>query len=112
MPTHLIALIGAIVCEVTGTMALQASHQFTKLGPSTIVVAGYGLSFYLLSIALKVIPVGVAYAIWSGLGVFLIAILGWVIYGQKLDLPAVIGLAMIVGGVLVLQLLSGTATHG
>ena len=112
MPTHLLPLFAAIICEVAGTMALQASQQFTKLVPSAIVVIGYMASFYSLALALKTIPVGVAYAIWAGLGVSLIAILGWIIFGQKLDTPALIGIAMIVGGVVVLQLFSNTASHG
>ena len=95
-----------------GTLSLQASAQFTKPVPSVIVVLGYGISFYLLSIALKSIPVGVAYAIWSGTGVALIVFLGWLVFGQKLDLAGIFGIGMIVCGVLVLQLLSKTSTHG
>ena len=111
MPTHYIALIAAIVAETIGTSALQASHQFTRLVPSVVVVVAYALSFYLLAIALKVMPVGVVYAIWSGLGIVLIAIAGFIIFGQKLDLAAVLGLGLIIAGVVVLHLFSNSTTH-
>ena len=111
MPTHYVALIAAIVAETIGTSALQASHQFTRLAPSIVVVVAYALSFYLLAIALKVMPVGVVYAIWSGLGIVLIAIAGLVIFGQKLDLAAVLGLGLIIAGVVVLHLFSSSTTH-
>ena len=102
-------LLGAIVAEVIGTSALKASEGFTRLGPTAVVVAGYGLAFWLLSITMRSIPVGVAYAAWSGLGIVLISLVGWWLYGQKLDLPAVVGMLMIVGGVVVIQVLSKTA---
>ena len=111
MPTHYVALIAAIVAETIGTSALQASHQFTRLAPSVVVVVAYALSFYLLAIALKVMPVGVVYAIWSGLGIVLIAIAGLVIFGQKLDLAAMLGLGLIIAGVVVLHLFSNSTTH-
>ena len=111
MPTHYVALIAAIVAETIGTSALQASHQFTRLAPSVVVVVAYALSFYLLAIVLKVMPVGVVYAIWSGLGIVLIAIAGFVIFGQKLDLAAVLGLGLIIAGVVVLHLFSNSTTH-
>lgn len=104
-------LAGAILGEVIATSALKASEGFTKLLPSILVVAGYAVAFYLLSIVLKTIPVGVAYAIWSGAGVALITVIGWVIYGQKLDLAALCGMALIVAGVVVLQLFSKTTAH-
>jgi small multidrug resistance pump len=94
----------AIVAEVAGTAALKAAHGFTRPGPSLVVVAGYGMAFYFLSLALKTIPVGVAYALWSGLGVVLITLIGWRLYGQTLDTPALAGIALIVAGVVVLQL--------
>lgn len=97
-------LAGAIVAEVVGTTALKASEGFTRLGPSAIVVLGYVLAFYLLSLTLRSIPVGVAYAIWSGLGTVLIALAGWWLFGQRLDSPALIGMALIVAGVLVMNL--------
>ena len=111
MPTHYVALIAAIVAETIGTSALQASHQFTRLAPSVVVVVAYALSFYLLAIALKVMPVGVVYAIWSGLGIVLIAIAGFVIFGQNLDLAAMLGLGLIIAGVVVLHLFSNSTTH-
>mgnify|MGYP001827614797 CR=1 FL=1 len=111
MPAHILALIGAIVAEVIGTSALQASHQFTRLVPSLVVVIGYGLAFYLLAIALKSLPVGVAYAVWSGLGIVLISVVGLVIFGQRLDLAAIIGITLIIAGVAIIQLFSSSAHH-
>ncbi|NND19832.1 MAG: multidrug efflux SMR transporter [Silicimonas sp.] len=108
---HYFALFAAIIAETVGTSALQASQQFTRIGPSILVVISYSLAFYLLSIALKVMPVGVVYAIWSGLGIVLIALAGLVIFGQKLDLAAVLGLALIIAGVAVLQLFSTATPH-
>ena len=101
-------LLIAIVAEVAGTMALKASQGFSKLGPSLIVLVGYGVSFYLFSLVLKAMPVGVAYAIWAGLGIVLTAVLGAVLYRQVPDLPAVVGIGLIVAGVLVINLLSRT----
>jgi small multidrug resistance pump len=106
-----LALIGAIVAEVIGTSALQASQQFTRLGPSLVVVLGYGLSFYLMSVALKAMPLGIVYATWSGMGIVLIASIGWLVFGQKLDLAAVLGITLIVAGVLVIHVFSTTSTH-
>lgn len=96
----------AIVSEVIGTSALKASEGFSKFWPSALVVAGYGVAFYFLSMTLESIPVGVAYAIWSGVGVALIAMLGWLIFGQKLDAPAIIGILLIVTGVVVMNTFS------
>jgi small multidrug resistance pump len=104
-------LAGAIVAEVIGTTALKASDGFTKFWPYLIVVIGYGIAFYLLSLTLKTIPTGVAYAIWSGVGVVLIALAAWLLQGQKLDAPALIGMALIVFGVLVMNLFSKAAAH-
>jgi small multidrug resistance pump len=101
----------AIVSEVIGTSALNASAGFSRLWPSLIVVAGYAVAFYCLSLALKSIPVGIAYAIWSGVGVALIALVGWAIFGQALDAPAIIGIALIVAGVVVLNVFSRTSVH-
>lgn len=94
-----------------GTTALQASQQFTKLWPSVLVVVAYAVSFYLLALTLRVMPVGIVYAIWSGLGIVLIAAIGYVLFGQKLDLPALLGMAMIVAGIVVINLCSNTTTH-
>lgn len=101
----------AIICEVIGTSALQVSNGFTKTLPSIIVVLGYGLAFYLLGFALRFMPVGIAYAIWAGLGIVLIAIIGAVAFKQVPDIPAVIGMGLIVLGVLVIRLFSKTAGH-
>ena len=111
MPTHVIALIFAIIAETIATSALKASEQFTKLGPTAIVVIGYAISFYLLAYAVRFMPVGIVYAIWSGLGIVLVAIIGWVWFKQMLDLPAIIGLAMILGGIVVINLFSAAASH-
>lgn len=104
-------LMLAVLAETIGTTALQASQQFTKTLPSVIVVVAYGFAFYLLAIALKYFPVGIAYAMWSGFGIIFIAIIGFVVFGQKLDLAAIVGLALIISGILVINLLSKTATH-
>ena len=101
----------AIVSEVIGTSALKASEGFSRLWPSAIVVAGYASAFYFLSLTLKIIPVGVAYAIWSGAGIALITLIAWVLYDQPLDLPAILGMSLIVAGVVVLNLFSSTVTH-
>jgi len=110
MPVYAILAI-AIVSEVIGTLSLKASEDFTRLGPSLIVVIAYGLAFYFLSMTLKSIPVGIAYAVWSGIGVTLVALIGWLVFGQKLDLAAVLGMGLIIAGVIVLNLFSNTAQH-
>ena len=104
-------LLVAIVCEVIGTSALKASEGFTKLGPSLVTAVGYGLAFYFLSLTLAAIPVGVAYAVWSGVGVVLIALVGFLWFGQTLDAPALIGLALILAGVLTINLFSSSISH-
>ncbi len=101
----------AIVSEVIGTSALKASEEFSRPWPSAIVVVGYASAFYFLSLTLRTIPVGIAYAIWSGAGVALITLAAWVIYGQALDLPAFIGIVLIVAGVVVLNVFSNSAYH-
>ena len=101
----------AIVSEVIATSALKSTQEFTRLLPSLIVAAGYVSAFYFLSLTLRTIPVGIAYAIWSGVGVALITLVGWVIYGQTLDIPAFIGIALIVSGVVVLNLFSRALPH-
>jgi small multidrug resistance pump len=111
MPLHYLWLVLAIVAETVGTTALQASQQFTRLWPSVTVVVAYGTAFYLLSLVLKIMPVGVVYAVWSGLGVISIAIIGRVVFGQRLDPPALLGIALILAGVLVIHLFSRTAGH-
>nr|WP_284047891.1 SMR family transporter [Halomonas gemina] len=101
----------AIVAEVVGTSALKASEGFTRLWPSVTVVVGYGLAFYLLALVLRTMPVGIAYAFWAGLGIVLVTLVGILVYGEKPDLPALLGLAMIVGGVVVIQVFSSVASH-
>ena len=101
----------AIVSETIATSALKSCDGFSKLWPSVLVVAGYSAAFYLLALTLRTIPVGVAYAIWSGVGVVLIALVGWLIYGHKLDAPALIGMALIVSGVIVMNVFSTTSGH-
>lgn len=97
----------AIVAEVIGTSALKAAEGFTRPLPSLVVIAGYSVAFYFLSLSLKTIPVGIAYAIWSGVGVALITLIGWIVFKQRLDAPALAGLALIVAGVVVIQMFSG-----
>jgi len=111
MSMHWIYLAIAIVAEVMGTSFLKASAGFTKPLPSLAVVAGYGLAFFFLSRTLVTIPVGVAYAVWSGAGVTLVAAIGWLFMGQKLDLAAIVGMGLIVAGVVVLNLFSKSAAH-
>ena len=111
MPLHYIYLCLAVLAETIGTSALQASQQFTKPLPSLIVVVAYSIAFYLLGLTLKSMPVGIVYAIWSGLGIFFIALIGFVVFGQKLDGPAMFGMAMILAGILVIHLFSKTAQH-
>ncbi len=111
MPPHYVYLFFAVAAETIGTSALQASQQFTRLWPSIIVVVAYGVAFYLLGLALKYMPVGVVYAIWSGLGIVMIAGIGFVVFKQRLDGPALIGLAMIIAGILVIHLFSNTTQY-
>jgi len=101
----------AIVAEVIGTTALKASDGFTRLWPSAIVVVGYGVSFYCLSLVLRSIPVGVTYAMWSGLGIVLISLVAFAVYGQRIDTAGLIGMGLIIAGVLVLNLFSNSAPH-
>ena len=108
---HWLYLAIAIVAEVIGTSALKASDGFTKLYPSLIVIVGYGVAFYFLSLTLRTIPVGIAYAIWSGVGIVLISLIGGLAFNQKLDLPALLGISLIAAGVAVLNLFSKSAGH-
>jgi small multidrug resistance pump len=111
MPVHFIYLILAVVAETVGTSALQASQQFTRLWPSLLVILAYAISFYLLALTLRTMPVGIMYALWSGLGIVLIAIIGWIVFGQKLDLPAILGMGLILSGIIVIHVFSNTGTH-
>lgn len=108
---NFIFLFLAIIFETIATSALKASMQFTRIGPSIIVIIGYVLAFYFLSITLKTIPVGVAYALWSGIGIILITIAGVVLYKQIPDFPAVIGLVFIIAGVIIINVFSKTSVH-
>ncbi len=110
-PTTWLALLGAISFEVMGTTLLQQSQQFTKPWPTAGLAVCYGVAFYLLTLALKQMPVGLAYAIWSGLGVVLISVIGLFLFKQKLDVPAIIGLALIIGGVVVINVFSRSVSH-
>lgn len=109
--SHWLALAIAIVAEVIGTTALKASNEFTRLIPSLIVVVGYGTAFYFMSISMRVLPVGIMYAIWSGMGIVLISVLGWLVFRQTLDMPAIIGLAFIIAGVIIINVFSKTVGH-
>lgn len=101
----------AIVAEVIATTALKASDGFSRPGPSTLVVAGYGIAFYCLSLTLRAIPVGIVYAVWSGVGIVLITLIAWLLYGQKLDAPALFGIGLIIAGVIVLNVFSKSVSH-
>lgn len=101
----------AIISEVTGSTFLVKSEGFTRLGPSLLVVIFYIISFYLLSQVIKTIPLGIAYAIWGGVGIVLTAFIGFLIFRQSLDIPAVIGIIMIVGGVIVMNVFSKSVGH-
>lgn len=101
----------AIVSEVVATSALKSSEGFSRPLPSAVVVVGYLLAFYFLSLTLKAIPIGIAYAIWAGVGIVLIALVGWWLYGQKLDLAAIIGMGLILAGVAVINVFSTSGGH-
>ncbi|THF64999.1 QacE family quaternary ammonium compound efflux SMR transporter [Pseudothauera nasutitermitis] len=106
------AVLGvAIVLEIIGTTFLQKSEQFTRLMPTLVMAVCYLGAFYFLSLALRVIPVGLAYAIWSGLGIVLISLVGYVVFRQSLDLPAIIGLGLIIAGVVVINVFSRSISH-
>ena len=101
----------AIIAEVVATSALAKTDGFTQFWPTALAVVGYGVAFFLLAQVMRTMPVGIVYAIWSGAGIVLVALAGWLLFGQKLDLAAIIGLAMIIAGVLVINLLSKSVTH-
>ena len=101
----------AIIAEVTATSALKASEEFTRLIPSLIVVVGYGVSFYYMTLVLRSLPIGITYAIWSGLGIILISIIAALVYKQIPDIPAMIGMGLIIAGVIVIHLFSKTVGH-
>jgi small multidrug resistance pump len=101
----------AIVAEVAAPTALKSSAGFSRLWPSVAVVVGYAVAFYFLALTLKTLPTGIAYAIWSGVGIVLISLLGWLVHRQTLDLPALLGMGLIMAGVLVINLFSKSAAH-
>ena len=109
--TGLLYLGIAIVGEVIATSFLRAAAGFTQVVPSIVVVVGYSITFYFFSLALQTIPVGIGYAIWSGVGIVLVSIIAYFAYGQTLDLPALIGIGLILAGVLVINLFSQSSTH-
>ena len=104
-------LLLAIVSEVVAMSALKSSESFSRLWPSVLTVVGYGVAFYLLSLTLRELPVGIAYAIWSGVGIVLVSLAAVVLFGQKLDLPALIGMGLIVAGVIVINVCSKSVVH-
>jgi small multidrug resistance pump len=110
MPAYL-ALAIAIVAEVIATSALRASQGFTQIWPSALAVLGYACAFYFLSVVLRTVPVGIAYAIWSGVGIVLISLVAFFLYRQALDLPALIGMAFIIAGVVIINLFSQSSAH-
>ena len=111
MPIAYLYLVLAVIFETVGTSALQASEQFTKFWPSVLIVVGYSVAFYFLGLTLKFIPVGIAYALWSGLGIVFISAIGLVVFGQKLDFAAILGMAMILAGIGIIHLFSGSSGH-
>ena len=106
-----IFLFLAIMLEVVGTSGLKASEQFSKLLPSVITVVAYVCAFYFLGLTLKTLPVGIAYAIWSGVGIVLISVIGLIFFKQSVDLPAILGLGLIIAGVIVINIFSKTVSH-
>jgi len=110
MKTFLILFV-AILAEVVATSALKASEGFTRLVPSIVVVIGYGVAFTCLSLTLRTIPVGMAYAIWSGVGTALVALVAWIVYKQHLDFPAILGISLILAGTVIMNIFSKVSAH-
>ena len=104
-------LFFAVVCEVIGTSAIKYSEGFTKFWPSLVVAVGFGLAFYLLSFSLKVLPIGVVYAVWSGMGIVLISMIGHWFFNERLDAPAIVGIVFILAGVVIMQVFSKAVAH-
>lgn len=111
MAWNYLYLLVAIFFEVLATTALKETQGFTRLAPSLVTVAGYGLAFYFLSLPLRTMPVGIVYALWCGAGIIMITAIGWVWFRQQLDLPALIGMGLIMAGVVVINLFSKTVVH-
>jgi small multidrug resistance pump len=107
-PTSLGLLGLAIVAEVAATMALKASAGFSRPAPGLLSLGGYAVAFVCMSLAMRTVPVGIIYAIWSGIGIVLIAGASWLLHGERLDMPALVGIGLILAGVLVINLLSGS----
>ncbi len=110
LPAYLLLLV-AILFESVATSSLKSSEGFTKAGPSALAILCYAVSFYLLSLTLKTIPIGIAYALWAGLGIVLVAGIGVAVFGQRLDGPAILGMGLIVAGIVVINVFSRTAAH-
>lgn len=108
---HYLYLVIAISAEVVATSSLKATEQFSRLWPSIVVIAGYLISFYFLTLTLRILPIGITYAVWSGLGIVLVSIVAIFLYNQVLDVPAVIGMALIIAGVFILNVFSKTVVH-
>ena len=108
---HWVALAIAIVAEVIATSTMKSTNEFTRFWPSVVVVLGYGIGFYCMAISLRVLPVGIMYAIWAGMGIVLVSIIGWVIYRQALDIAAIIGIGLIIAGVIVINVFSKSVVH-
>ena len=108
---HYLFLFVAVLMETIGTTALQASQQFTKIGPTVAAIVAYSGAFYFLGMTLKFMPVGIVYALWSGLGIVFITIIGFLVFGQRLDFAAIAGLTLIIAGIVVIQVFSNTTTH-
>ncbi len=102
----------AIVSEVIGTSFLKSSEGLTRLVPSIVVIVSYAAAFYFLSLTLKTMPVGIAYAVWAGVGIALIAMIGWLIFGQSLDVAAIVGICMIAAGIVILNVFSSSVSAG
>ncbi|THF59847.1 DMT family transporter [Ollibium composti] len=111
MAWNYLYLLVAIFFEVLATTALKETQGFTRLAPSLVTVAGYGLAFYFLSLPLRTMPVGIVYALWCGAGIIMITAIGWVWFRQQLDLPALVGMGLIMAGVVVINLFSKTVVH-
>jgi small multidrug resistance pump len=108
---HWVALTIAVVAEVIATSSLKATAEFTKLWPTALVIVGYLVAFYFMTISLRVLPVGIMYAIWAGAGIVLVSLVGWLFYKQVLDAPAIIGIGLIIAGVVMIHLFSKTVVH-
>ncbi|MEZ5883712.1 MAG: SMR family transporter [Paracoccaceae bacterium] len=104
-------LLIAVLFETFGSTCLQASQQFTRFWPTVGVFVGFGAAFWFFTLVLKVLPLGVTYALWSGIGIVLISASGFLIFGQRLDFPALLGIGLIVAGILIINLFSGVSAH-